>query len=137
MLIEWKDEYSVGNKKIDNQHKHLVDVLNQLYTLANDPEFFEKIDETKVLIDELRKYTIEHFGTEEEYFDKFDYEYAEEHKQQHGFFIKKIEELEKQQDGNEIASCFDVIDYLEDWFLGHITGSDRMYIDFLKENYLT
>ena len=32
--VEWKDSYVLGIPEIDNQHRHLIDVANELYEIA-------------------------------------------------------------------------------------------------------
>lgn len=32
-IIEWNEKFSVGIKEIDDQHKVLVDILDELYTM--------------------------------------------------------------------------------------------------------
>ena len=35
-FLEWKDEYSVGIESIDQQHRRLVNLINQLHTTKAD-----------------------------------------------------------------------------------------------------
>ena len=46
-LIEWKEEYSVGIEEIDDQHQHMVGIINDLFYIINNKEFdkvYKKLD---------------------------------------------------------------------------------------------
>ncbi len=131
MLIKWKDEYNLGIKQIDEQHKNLVSVMNNLYEIINE-EF--GLDGTKKIFEELKKYSEQHFSLEEKYFDEFGFKNAEHHKQHHRFFREKIIELSEEGRLEQIPACFSLIDFLEDWFLNHVTNEDREYVSLFKEH---
>ena len=61
LFVEWEDKYSVGIKKIDNQHKKLIEIINRLYySRGNRPHTV--LGKT---IQELIEYTKTHFTDEE------------------------------------------------------------------------
>lgn len=131
MLIEWKEEYSVNVKEIDNQHKDFVDLVNRLYTAINEKKIKENIED---IFEELIKFSKYHFSTEEKYFDKFNYEFKGFHKSEHNMFIEKILKLQKQYKDDEITISFELVDFLEDWFLGHLNMVDKQYSKFFNDN---
>ena len=60
--LTWNDEiYSVGIRKMDEQHKQLVGLINALHNQrdAKDRQFIDKVFATLV------QYTANHFGDEE------------------------------------------------------------------------
>ena len=78
--IKWSDEYSVGVKQIDDQHKNLVDLINRLFdamSLGKGKEVLGGV------FDELKKYTIIHFQTEERLMVVYGYPDYEAHKKSH------------------------------------------------------
>jgi hemerythrin-like metal-binding protein len=131
MSIEWKEEYLLGLQKIDNQHKNLFKIMNELYNIINEKKDFTLI---KNLIKELNTYAEEHFGLEEGYFEKFNFELKEHHIKFHREFKEKIIELELKNKEDKIQACFDLIDYLENWFLGHVLHEDKQYVDLFKSH---
>ncbi len=128
MLIEWKKEYEIGIKTIDEQHSGLVNVMNRLNEKIDTNEFSDSEVITS-LLDDLVEYTKNHFGFEERYMEEFDFEYKDEHKKAHNSFVEKVIELTKKYEEDNVETCFELIDYLEDWFITHVTGEDRRYVD--------
>lgn len=69
-LIKWTENLSVGVKELDNEHKKLIDLLNQLYTGMKNREENKVI---KSILDDLVNYTLSHFAHEEKYFKQYNY----------------------------------------------------------------
>lgn len=134
MSILWSEEYNVGVKEIDDQHKYFVGLLNETYDAVINKKSIEKIQEIFVKLD---NYAILHFGTEEKYFDLFHYELAQEHKEEHKKLLKKAREF-KQHYRNHPEKIYDIIeelfDFLENWLVDHIANQDRKYIECFKKN---
>jgi len=131
MLIEWNSEYSVEVEEIDMQHKKIFVLIDELNTAINDMKTKESLEK---ILSGLVNYAIYHFDTEEKYFDQFHYEFTDEHKEQHEIFKKKVTDISQKIDKNEIEISSELIDYLEDWILEHVTDSDQKYKKCLKEN---
>ena len=62
--IDWSDEYLLGVPEIDQQHKKLVAIANELYdvVLGSEADFKAKMP---VVLKTLTDYTKYHFSTEE------------------------------------------------------------------------
>lgn len=126
-LIEWQEDYGVGVKEFDDQHKKMFDLING---------FFEAMKESKdrpgreELLRALVDYGQTHLATEEKYFDRYGYPRKEEHKKAHDSYRSKIGEFVAKKD--DALLSFEIIDFLEDWWLGHITSLDREYKEFFR-----
>jgi hemerythrin-like metal-binding protein len=131
MLFEWKPEYSVKVEEIDIQHKRLFALINELHDAINSTHTKELLNK---IIDELVNYSVYHFDTEEKYFDKFHYKFSDEHKKEHELFKKKVVDIVKRYKNNEINISFEIIDFLEDWIIQHVTGSDHKYVECFQEH---
>lgn len=138
-LLKWNDEQmSTGLETIDSQHKKLVKIINDLTTAINKNQENEVLFE---IVDNLIEYTQYHFTTEEELFEKFDFQDSSLHKSEHKYFIEHFKAIKKgleknanQRDKSIITLSEDILAYLKNWFFSHITGSDRDYIDLFKKN---
>lgn len=130
MSVEWKEEYSVCVKEIDDQHKNLVKIINKLYKSIYS-EVIKK--ELGKILDELIEFAQIHFATEESYFDKFDYDNSEEHKREHEKFKKEMLDLKNKFENDEIKISFDLVDFLEDWLVHHLMNEDQKYVKCFKE----
>jgi hemerythrin len=127
--LEWNEKYSVGVLEIDNQHKIMFAILNGLVDLVGTTPTKEKI---RGVIGQLLEYKKFHFKTEEEYFKQFNYERTEEHIAAHNTFNLKLEEFQAHDGEDALALAFDVIDYLEDWFVEHLLTADQGYVECFK-----
>lgn len=127
-FIKWDKSYSVGVRMIDAQHKKLFEMLNELHKIAKgiDGENAEPL-ENIILI--LAAYVDFHFRTEEEYFEKFDYEKTKEHMTQHKFYADKIREFKEKYKKGEKGLAGELIIFLEDWIKYHIKINDRKYAE--------
>jgi hemerythrin len=133
-LIEWNDSYSVGVKIIDEQHKKLFSFINELYSAMKDGK--DKDVLSKVL-DDLARYVDVHFGAEEKYFAEFNYEKKDEQIAQHKMYAEKIRSFQEGFQKNQEFLSFEVIDFLEDWILSHVTGEDKKYTKCFNEHGLS
>lgn len=134
MVFDWKPEYSVNVEEIDEQHKKLVSLIDKLY---NSIYSFKTREELGGILEELIEYADYHFSTEEKYFDKFNYEYSEEHKREHEIFREKMLDLNKKFKNKELEISFELIDFLEDWLLDHLMEQDQKYVKCFIEHGLS
>jgi len=131
LLIQWGPKYFIGLKEIDDQHKVLVDLINDVY--ANFGKDGNKRTVSKVL-NELVNYTVFHFGNEEQYFKKFGYNDSENHNKQHKMFVDKIKKIAHDFDSGDATISLDLVDFLKDWLINHILKIDKKYVSFFKEH---
>ncbi len=123
-LIIWTDKYSVGCNYIDQQHKKLIDIINELHSAFMGRESKDKLGE---ILSELVDYTKYHFSAEEEMLKKHGFGPSDLHKKQHQEFVEKIEIFKKRHElGDEILG-FDMLNFLKDWLLNHILKTDMSY----------
>lgn len=131
MVFEWKKEYSVNVKEIDDQHKRFIGLLDRLYkSILNNTVQAE----LAVILKELLEYAHLHFDTEEKYFDKFHYENAVEHKTEHRRLLGEIEDFAKRHASREVDISFELIDFLEDWLVCHLAMQDHKYVKCFNEH---
>ncbi|MFA6428349.1 MAG: bacteriohemerythrin [Candidatus Buchananbacteria bacterium] len=124
MAIIWQEEYSVGVKEIDQQHQHFIGILNGLYTAITEQQVTQAIEK---IINDLVVYATNHFATEEKYFDLFNYEFSVEHKAEHQKLTTKVLALKKAYEaGQEVAT--ELLDFLEDWLVDHLSVQDKKYV---------
>lgn len=128
--LVWKDEYSVGIEEMDNDHKKLLNLINQLQTAVHyytGKEFEEKA------LDELVDYTKTHFKKEEKLMEDNSYADLDAHKQQHKEFIDKVSTFLEQYKQNSDITIIDTLEFLKVWLIKHINGTDKEYGKVLNE----
>jgi len=123
-LVKWTEEYSVGIKEIDNQHKGLIIIINELFTLMTKGKAKDNLSE---IFDYLTDYTKKHFFTEETLLYKYAYPDLEKHKIEHSKFIEKLNNLKSDFSKGKITISLEILNFLKDWLLNHIKLSDKKY----------
>jgi hemerythrin-like metal-binding protein len=126
--VDWKDEYSVGIESIDQQHKKLINLINMLQTSVDysTGEAFEQ-ECLAAVVD----YTKIHFVYEEGLMSKYGYPDFEAHKAQHQKMIDKVEELLAEYEKDPESAMKNALDFLKQWLIKHINGTDKQYSEFL------
>jgi hemerythrin len=123
--MEWEDRMSVGVREIDAEHRHLVDMLNQLFDAMQRGEGRDKLGE---ILDGLVEYTDAHFKHEEFLFDKTEYPDSEMHKKEHNNLRKQVIEIQKKYKSGEYDTLtIETLTFLKNWLVNHTTGSDRRF----------
>ena len=123
-LFTWKDSFCIGIGKLDEQHRSLLECLNDCHTLvSNDRRAGIDAD----LIARLKTYGAEHFCLEEEMMRLFGYAGMEAQQKQHRYFMSQVAELETAlAQGNEV-SAQSVLTFLKDWLLEHVLSEDKPF----------
>lgn len=129
--LEWDNQYNVGVVELDNQHKGLFAIINELIDAIESNSEEEHLQH---IIDSIIRYKRLHFSTEERYFKEFNYEETEIHMHAHEMFNKKIAEIQKQNEGNAITFSFALVDFLEDWLIEHLMTVDQHYKKCFQEH---
>ena len=133
-MIKWEPKLSVKVKEIDEQHQNFISIMNRLGEMVNSHDLPEKMDQT---LQELTEYAEKHFVTEEGYFDKFNYEGAEEHKEKHSELRSKIAGfIEKRSDpAKDVYETYlELLDFLADWLVDHLEDMDMKYVKCFNDH---
>ena len=119
-LIQWKEEYSVGVPELDEQHKGLVMLINQL------TEAGHRRERIKSTLDALDRYTKEHFRAEEALMTFHHYENLDEHCKQHQAFEEWLQALKMVYSFSTSPDLFadTVNSFLRHWLINHILKTD-------------
>jgi len=123
MLIEWSDELSVGIQEIDEQHKVLVNLVNEMDEAIRDHHGREG---SLRILGRLVDYTKIHFAVEESLMRIFEYPGYNEHKAQHEELLQEVADLQEKIKGGGSIS-FQLLHFLKMWLTQHIMDSDKEY----------
>ena len=132
-FINWDNKYNTGHAKIDEQHKELVKILNDIYrdTAIN------KVDDEDIVfrsaVKRLIDYVGYHFSYEESVMEKCQYTGIDQHKDWHREFVAMIsEEVELYKKESRLIGSR-IIRKLKDWILEHIAFRDKdMILTIIK-----
>lgn len=133
-MIQWNDNYTVKVSELDEQHKKLIKMINELSEAMTQGKGKEII---KPILQGLVSYTRVHFQNEEKYFQQFNYSDSSQHISQHQAFIQKINEFQNDYNNGNIGLSIKVMNFLSDWLIKHIQGTDKQYSACFNENGLS
>jgi hemerythrin len=122
--MEWSDKLSVGIEEIDEQHRELINRVNQFYTaIKANRSKAEALD----ILQYLSSYVVVHFADEERLQVRSAYPGYAEHKKMHAEFIQTVKQLtaEVQQDGVGMMTFATIATTLSNWLVSHISQQDR------------
>ena len=121
--LAWDDSYSVGDARLDEQHKGLIRLINKLGSGAPVP----------VVLDELQIYVDEHFRDEERMMETAGYPDIVAHKLQHAAFEEWLEASRQACRSGEVVGLLreSIASYLKTWLVTHIMVSDKAYSGYL------
>lgn len=128
-ILEWKVDLGVNITKIDEQHKKLVDLVNNLHEAMRTGKGKEVCGQ---VLKELADYTVYHFSTEEEFMKQNQYPDAENHVKAHKDLVAQVVEFQKGFEAGKIGLSMDLFDFLNKWLVDHIIGTDKKLGAFLR-----
>lgn len=128
-VFAWKEKYSVNIKTIDDQHKKLVNMVNEMHEAMRQGKGKDVLGP---ILDGLIGYTKSHFATEERLLEQNGYSDFEAHKEKHTKMTGKVLSLQKDYHNGKCQLSFDVSKFLQDWLNKHILGTDKKYSEFLN-----
>lgn len=121
---QWTESFSVENDAIDQDHRKLFDILNQLWS-AREVGNRQIIE---MALDDLMHYSLVHFGREERHMESIGYPGAASHRQSHAAFCRRIEAFRWEYHyGVRTDVHAELVSYLSWWLLSHIAQEDRSY----------
>lgn len=122
-LITWDTAFEVGIASIDDQHRVLVDYINDIACAIECEPIKTEVSE---LFTKLYDYTKFHFKTEEAYFFTLNENDCLLHQLQHKHFIEELDSIIAL---NETQTCSQELLYLlADWLLSHIQEEDLKFL---------
>ena len=130
-LMDWNDGFSVGVKTMDQQHKNLVQSLNDLHTAMIKGQAKQV---TGPLLAKLAAYTHDHFAAEESLMRRTRFPRFENHRNKHIDLTHKVDEYVRRFESGEISLSVHLLDFLRDWLVTHIQKEDRDYGPWLNDH---
>lgn len=130
MTLQWNEQFRVNVKNLNNQHKRLIDMINELHNAMRTGKTHDVLGKT---LNALSDYTRYHFGEEENLMITHGYPDSALHKSQHDDFISKLRDCIEKYEAGRITVSVELMNFLRDWFNNHIMGTDKNYSRFLND----
>ena len=130
--IAWKDKYTIGYEHVDNQHRELFQLLNDLVVACLEGNNTEKLKNT---IDFLVDYTLKHFHDEEAIQIQWNYPEYKGHKQLHDDFKVTVTGIVQKynENGSSLELCDEVNKIIVKWIVNHIQNEDKKIGDYIRK----
>ncbi len=129
-IVKWRDSYSTGVKKMDEQHEQLIGMINQLYSMIRGNSTQVEINE---IIDSCIDYAKNHLDDEENLLKEHKYPDLADQLSSHELFTDTITQMRERQKDEPEEVTQEIYTYLRKWWIDHIVGEDKLYGPFLNE----
>ncbi len=134
--ILWNDSFLTGIARIDEQHKVLVNTLNEAnarLAVCVTRDLLEQITR------DLLSYAIYHFETEESLMQEYDYAGLsiaenEQHRQEHRSFSTQVVALREGLRDGRLVTREELLSFLNNWLVNHILHTDKRLGAFLTSH---
>jgi hemerythrin len=127
-LIVWSNDLIVNIHSIDEQHKKLVTLVNNLNDAMSSGKGQQIMGK---ILDNLVAYTKTHFATEERLMTTHTYPGYLIHKKEHDNLTQQVVSLHQDFKEGKPVITVALMSFLKDWLGKHIKGTDQKYSPFL------
>ena len=124
VFISWSPAFSVQVELIDQQHKRLVEITNQLYDVARAKKGRPAVAQ---VLNELMKYTAFHFKDEERKMAAVGYPHLAQHKILHQKLLAQVTDFKRRFEQKEKDIEKSMLRFLKAWLVNHIAKEDAQY----------
>lgn len=129
-FLSWKDSLSVSIVEVDDQHRKLIDIINELHAAMMEGKGKEILGK---VFDDLISYTVYHFSTEEKFMDQYKYTSMAEHKVEHRKLTEQVLDLQKRYKEGKFHISIETLSFLRDWLTSHIKDTDKKFGTYLGQ----
>lgn len=131
-FIAWSKSFEVGIELIDQQHKELLLLVNDLFSYATGNEAEERAY-FKSVVHKMVQYVKTHFVTEEKCLLASKFPGYAEHKKIHDEFTLTIIKTVKDFEAGKRLVLEKLAYFLKDWILSHIAIEDAKYFQYFRK----
>jgi hemerythrin-like metal-binding protein len=129
-LLQWDESLATGLSEVDRQHQVLVGMICDLHEAMRSGSGKARLE---AILEELSNYAVDHFGYEEKLMEQYKYPGYLNHRKEHIAFVDKVIAFGNDFRENRAALTTEVMNFLKNWLVGHIKGTDQKYAPFFLE----
>jgi hemerythrin len=123
-LMTWRDQYSVGIETLDNQHKAVLRILNEIHAASLRGKAREVAGP---LLSQLVCLAGERFSTEERLMESTRFPGLAGHRAEHQKLTGKLREFVSRHEKGDAAVYAQLLHFLRDWLNKHEQTEDQEY----------
>ncbi len=134
MTLIWQDEMSVGNAKIDNDHKYLISIIN---TVEAALEIEAPARDLSDYVFRLIDFSHQHFKREEAYQVDMNYPDRVSHKKKHEDLMRQIQHIHNNLFSQADSGAYQfttpcLVDTLQGWMMNHFKYEDMKMKEYFE-----
>lgn len=127
--LGWKDTYAIGVKEVDEQHRALFDLFEQIEdALGSDAPEGVVADAMRALV----VYVTDHFRDEERLMRSIDYPHREAHERLHREFVQRVVGFLRRIKAGQVITVHELGRFLHAWLVEHVLGEDMRMAHTLR-----
>ena len=134
-LMTWTKAMSVGLPELDEDHRVLIRIINQLAESAKNEDPASVLRQS---LFSLLRYAEFHFAREEKVLSTCDFPGMSHHKGEHRAFTAHMKSLAESLDQDALPPAEvvgeELLTYLKDWLNHHILIEDKSYRKLVESN---
>ena len=130
-LMTWSSKYSVGVEALDNQHKALMSLLNELHAASMKGKAQEVAGR---LISPIVSLAKEHFSAEERLMESPNFPGLAEHRAKHREMTELAAEFISRHAKGDATVYTPLLYFVRDWFTKHMKTEDQEYASWLASH---
>jgi hemerythrin len=123
-LMNWSGKYSVGVEELDNQHKALMNVLNELHAASMRGKASEVAGP---LIRRIVSIATEHFASEERLMESAKFSGLASHRAKHKELAATVGEFVARHEKGDTTMYTQLLYFVRDWQTMHMQTEDQEY----------
>jgi diguanylate cyclase (GGDEF)-like protein/hemerythrin-like metal-binding protein len=125
--FRWDKQFETGLDEVDEQHRRLVDLINDFASLLSESKVFA-LEQAEKIFTDLTHYAEFHFKEEEALMERvcLDARFVSYHKALHANFVSEIARFYRGIAPDNKESLQRLLRYLINWLAYHILGTDKV-----------
>ena len=120
-VLQWRNEFSVGNKIIDHDHQELIGRIRERQLKLEGCEDPGKIVQ---VLGEIYADIADHFALEERLMEQLRYAASADHKEDHETLLDELREIMVEVEDDGVLDESELTDDLDRWFSDHFRTHD-------------
>jgi len=127
--VRWDDSLSIGIDVIDEHHRYLFDLTNDLFEIVAHKR---GASEVARVLKALSHYAQVHFRAEERMMEHYAYGEIDLQQEQHHDFEARLQMFYDELHDNPLTAQFEVLIYLRHWLVRHIVHEDAKLYELVR-----
>ncbi|MBT3013449.1 MAG: bacteriohemerythrin [Candidatus Thiodiazotropha sp. (ex Lucina aurantia)] len=124
-FLTWRDDWYLGIDEIDQQHLHLVELINQVADSVMTQNSESNNDGGAMrLVLQLQEETRQHFRDEEAFMRNHEYPQVSSHHREHALLQAELSDLIREIEEGKRRLDIETLTSLKYWLIDHVIESD-------------